>query len=137
VPLSESAERAMEKQTTNVRHRDLFDSESWSLAEVVAWLIWRSEEHVGSIIEMILAKEGHIQIFDVINEAARTSKPGMPPEGGVLPFPKAQAELWEHLKRGRLVAIGVKVREATWTEIAPDAWCELDYNYCGTVSPTQ
>jgi hypothetical protein len=120
----------MEKQTADVMKPD---SESWSLAEVAAWIIWRSQERVALIIAMILAKERHIQIFDVMNEAARTTlSPGMPPEGGVLPFPQAQAELWEQLKRGRLCAIGIKAGEAIWSQVAPDAWCELDYIYCGT-----
>jgi hypothetical protein len=119
----------MKKQATDVL--DWFDSGSWSLANVVAWVIWRSKERVVSIIEMIRAKEGHIQIFDVINEAARTSKPGMPPDGGVLPFPQAQAEIWEELKRGRLRAIGVKAGEAIWSQISSEAWFELDYLYCG------
>jgi hypothetical protein len=122
----------MENQTTGVLKPESLDSESWSLAEVAAWIIWRSKEHVASIIATILAKERHIQIFDVINEAARTSKSGMAPEGGVLPFSQAQAELWEQLRRGRLRAIGVRAGEAVWREVAPDAWQELDYNYCGT-----
>ena len=122
----------MENQTTENLKPASFDREWWSLAEVAAWIIWRSKERVISIIATILAKEHNIQIFDVINEAARTSKSGMPPEGGVLPFPKAQAELWEQLRRGRLRAIGVRAGEAIWSEVAPDAWRELDYNYCGT-----
>jgi hypothetical protein len=43
---------------------------------------------------------------------------------------EAQADLWEQLKQGRLVAMGVKVGDATWSQIAPDEWCELDYYYC-------
>jgi hypothetical protein len=50
----------------------------------------------------------------------------------VLPFLEAQGELWKQLKQGRLVAIGVKAGEATWSQIAPEAWRELDHYYCGS-----
>jgi hypothetical protein len=121
----------MDEQAPDAKRHDPFDDERWSFSLAAAWIIWRSREHVAQLLSDIAESEGRVQVFDIFNEAARRENGrGGPPKGGVLPFVEAQADLWEQLKQGRLVAMGVKVGEATWSQIAPDEWCELDYYYC-------
>jgi hypothetical protein len=108
-------------------NRALFDSESWSLAEAAAWVVWRSKDRAAWIFE----KYPTAHVFDVFNEAARTTtNHGATPEGAVMPFPQGIAELWGRLKDGELRALGIKAGEATWSVIAPSEWHELDYFAC-------
>jgi hypothetical protein len=121
----------MDEQACNAKRHDPFDDERWSFPRAAAWIIWRSREYVAQLLDLT-ENEGHVQVFDIFNEAVRRENGrGGPPEGSVLPFVEAQAELWEQLKRGRLTATGVRVEEATWSRIAPEVWSELDYSYCG------
>jgi len=122
----------MDGQVPNAKHHDPFDDERWSLSQAAAWIILRSKERVSQLLSNIAAeREGGVHVFDIFGEAAqRETVRGRAPEGSVLPFVEAQAELWEELKRGRVRALGIQVGEATWSQIAPDAWRELDYFYC-------
>ena len=123
----------MDAEVPKVEGQDPFDGKRWSVALAAAWIIWRSREYVGQLLSDVTQSEGGVQVFDIFNEASRRANVrGGPPEGGVLPFLEAQGELWKQLKQGRLLAIGVKAGEATWSQIAPEAWCELDHYYCGS-----
>jgi hypothetical protein len=123
----------MDAKVPKAEGQDPFDGERWSVAVAAAWIIWRSREYVGHLLSDLNQSEGGVQVFDIFNEASRRENVrGGPPKGGVLPFLEAQAELWKQLKQGRLLAIGVKAGEATWSQIAPEAWGELDHYYCGS-----
>jgi hypothetical protein len=127
----------VEERTPNVLHYDSFDDASWSLPITAAWIIWRSRAGAAAVIATILKRERHLQIFDVFQEAARSSSvSGEPPEGGILSFQQAQAQLWDCLKDGRLAALGIRVSEAVWSQIAPEEWSELDYQFCGDARPS-
>jgi hypothetical protein len=124
-------ERAMESQTADGLKHSPLDDELWSLAVAAAWIIWRSKERAASIIQDIGEHERHVQLFDVFNDAARREEvTGAAPKAAVLPFKEAQAELWARLTDGKLRAIGLKVGEATWSQIPAEAWPRLDYFYC-------
>jgi len=108
-----------------------FGEHQWSLAMSAAWIIWRSQERVVHLLSEVADVDGRVSVFDVFNEAARREGPERgPPDGGALTFVEAQAELWESLKRGRLVARGIKVGEASWSSIAAPAWVGIDYFPC-------
>ena len=117
----------MDGQVLNARHQ--FDNERWPLPQAAAWIIWRSRDRVVQLLSDIAAeRDGCVHVFDILGEAMRQENvQGRSPEGGALPFVEAQAELWEQLKRGRLVALGVKVGETTWGHIPASAWSGLDY----------
>jgi hypothetical protein len=124
-------EHAMDGQVPNAKRHDPFDDERWSFPWAVAWVIWRSREYVAQLLSDLTESEGQVQVFDIFNEASRRETgPGCPPKGGVLSFLEAQAELWEQLRQGRLVAMGVKVGETTWSHIPGSAWVNLDYFPC-------
>ena len=120
----------MDGQVLNARHQ--FDNERWPLAQAAAWIIWRSRDRVVQLLSDIAAeRDGCVHVFDILGEAMRQENDqGRSPEGVALPFVEAQADLWEQLKRGRLVALGVKVGETTWGPIPALAWSGLDYFYC-------
>jgi hypothetical protein len=121
----------MDEQILNDKPDDPFDYPRWPLAQAAAWIIWRSREYVAQLLLDIAESEGRVQVFDIFNEAARRENGrGGPPEGGVLPFVEAQAELWEQLRQGRLAARGVKVGEAIWSHIPRAEWSNLDYFPC-------
>jgi hypothetical protein len=121
----------MDEQVPDQKRHDPFDDERWPFPRATAWVIWRSRERIAQLLSDIAESEGRVQVFDIFNEAMRRENvSGGPPEGGLLPFLEAQAELWEQLKRGRLVALGVKVGEATWSHIPGSAWFNLDYFPC-------
>jgi hypothetical protein len=121
----------VDEQVPNAKRHDPFNDERWSFALAAAWIIWRSREYAVQLLSDLTERERHVQVFDVFNEAARRENgPGIAPEGAVLPFLDAQAELWEQLKQGQLVAVGVKVGEATWSQIPASAWFNLDYLPC-------
>lgn len=104
----------MDGQVPNAKRHDPFDDERWSLVRAAGWIIWRSKERVAQLLSDIIEREGHVHVSDIFNEAIRREKVHRgPPEGGVLPFIEAQAQLWEELRHGRLVAIGLKVGETT------------------------
>ena len=119
----------MDGQVLNARHQ--FDNERWPLAQAAAWIIWRSRDRVVQLLSDIAERDGRVHVFDILGGAMRQENDqGRPPEGVALPFVEAQADLWEQLKRGRLVALGVKVGETTWGPIPALAWSGLDYFYC-------
>ena len=110
---------------------DPFDDERWSIELVAAWVIWRSRKHVAQLLSTLAERDGHVHVFDIFNEAARTTTSrGGPPEGALVSFQQAQAELWEQLKNGGLRAIGLKPGEATWSLIGAQEWENLDYFFC-------
>jgi hypothetical protein len=120
----------MDGQALNARYQ--FDNERWPLAQAAAWIIWHSMDRVVQLLSDIAAeRDGCVHVFDILGEAMRQENDqGRPPEGVALPFVEAQADLWGQLTRGRLVALGVKVGETTWSHIPGSAWFNLDYFYC-------
>jgi hypothetical protein len=121
----------VDEQIVNAKRDDPFDYHRWPLAQAAAWIIWRSRAYVAQLLSDITDSEGRVQVFDIFNEAVRRENGrGGPPEGDVLPFAEAQAELWEQLRQGRLAAMGVKVGEATWSYIPASEWLNLDYFPC-------
>jgi hypothetical protein len=123
--------RARDEQITDTKRCDQFNDERWSFPLAAAWVIWRSKERVAQLLSDITESEGRVQVFDIFNDSARRENGrGGPSEGGVLPFVEAQAQLWGRLKQGRLVARGLKVGEASWSDIPASDWLNLDYFPC-------
>jgi hypothetical protein len=118
-----SAQNSLDYTVVSASVNGAMDHAYWSLPLTAAWIIWRNTGAI-TLVFWECQKQFSVapHVFDVFDQAMRTSSADPPHQSGKLDWSTAQMELWEKLQNGALQARGIRVGQGVWSQVPKGEW---------------